>query len=241
MATLSLRGNASLSFSQELELQRWDDHRYYHQSRINQSLHLFSAMSFMSAYVLLFIYPAVAVFVGWLLAMCSRQAGHFFFEPRHYDKVNTASHHHKEAIKVGYNLQRKRLLHGVWALIPVALYCNPSLFGLITPARNASGYLQHVALFWLVLAVAALVLRMSWLCITRNLQTGIVWATKILTDPFHDFRTYLKSPIYLARGQLLDPMEDVPTHPLMKLSSQEEQKAHGDEACGPATREKPVS
>jgi hypothetical protein len=39
--------------------QRWDDHRYYHQSRINQSLHLVSAISFLVAYVLLFVDPAL--------------------------------------------------------------------------------------------------------------------------------------------------------------------------------------
>ena len=33
-------------FFNELKVQRWDDHRYYHHSRINQSLHFFSAMSF---------------------------------------------------------------------------------------------------------------------------------------------------------------------------------------------------
>ena len=31
----------------ELAVQRWDDHRYYHHSRINQSLHLLSACSFL--------------------------------------------------------------------------------------------------------------------------------------------------------------------------------------------------
>ena len=30
-------------FLQTLKTQRWDDHRYYHQSRINQSLHFVSA------------------------------------------------------------------------------------------------------------------------------------------------------------------------------------------------------
>ena len=30
------------SFRQALHTQRWDDHRYYHHSRINQSLHLLS-------------------------------------------------------------------------------------------------------------------------------------------------------------------------------------------------------
>src|SRR5262245_29217970 len=35
------------TFLKELATQRWDDHRYYHHSRINQSLHLLSAMSFL--------------------------------------------------------------------------------------------------------------------------------------------------------------------------------------------------
>jgi len=30
-------------FLEELRQQRWDDHRFYHQSRVNQTLHLFSA------------------------------------------------------------------------------------------------------------------------------------------------------------------------------------------------------
>ena len=38
----------------ELAVQRWDDHRYYHHSRINQSLHFVSASSFLCAYALLF-------------------------------------------------------------------------------------------------------------------------------------------------------------------------------------------
>ena len=39
------------SFLESLKVQRWDDHRYYHHSRINQSLHLLSALSFLCAYV----------------------------------------------------------------------------------------------------------------------------------------------------------------------------------------------
>ena len=45
-------------FLTALATQRWDDHRYYHHSRINQSLHLVSALSFLCAYVLLFVDPA---------------------------------------------------------------------------------------------------------------------------------------------------------------------------------------
>lgn len=64
----------------ELATQRWDDHRFYHHSRINQCLHLLSAVSFLVAYVLLFIDPAAAAILGWCVSMTSRQAGHFFFE-----------------------------------------------------------------------------------------------------------------------------------------------------------------
>src|SRR5215813_466204 len=104
------------SFLQALEIQRWDDHRYYHHSRINQALHLLSAISFVCAYVLLFYSPVAAVLVAWLIGMTSRQIGHFFFEPKTYDEVNQATHEHKEDIKVGYNLQRKVVLMSIWAL-----------------------------------------------------------------------------------------------------------------------------
>ena len=62
-----------------LHTQRWDDHRYYHQSRINQALHLVSALSFLVAYVFLFIDPVISAMVAWLVAMTTRQIGHFFF------------------------------------------------------------------------------------------------------------------------------------------------------------------
>ena len=68
-------------FLQALATQRWDDHRYYHHSRINQTLHLLSALSFLVAYVLLFVDPALAALLAWCVSMTTRQAGHFFFEP----------------------------------------------------------------------------------------------------------------------------------------------------------------
>ena len=39
----------------------------------------------------------------------------------------------------------------------------------------------------------------------KDIQTGLVWAAKILTDPFHDIVLYHKAPLYLLQGQLLDP------------------------------------
>ena len=46
-----------LGFFAELREQRWDDHRLYHHSRINQSLHLLSALSFLTSYALLAVEP----------------------------------------------------------------------------------------------------------------------------------------------------------------------------------------
>ena len=48
-------------FTTALRVQRWDDHRYYHQSRINQALHLVSALSFLAAYILLFFDPVLSL------------------------------------------------------------------------------------------------------------------------------------------------------------------------------------
>jgi len=198
-----------LSFREELHKQRWDDHRYYHHSRINQSLHLLSASCFLTAYVLLIVNPGVAALLGWLLAMTSRQIGHFFFEPKTYDEVNSATHEHKEEIKVGYNLFRKRVLQSAWALTPFVLWINPTFFGLLTAHTNWDTFLYNLSILWIWLAVIALVLRTVHLFFIYNVQTGLVWATKILTDPFHDFKIYFKSPLYLLRGELIDPMYDV--------------------------------
>jgi len=194
------------TFNEALRIQRWDDHRYYHHSRINQSLHFVSAISFLFAYVMVFKDPAVSALVGWLLAMTSRQIGHFFFEPKDYDEVNGLSHDAKEAIKVGYNLRRKVVLLSVWAVSPLVLLAVPSLGGLVEPHSDWEGYVHNLALVWLALGVAGLLFRTVQLFFVRGVQTGLVWATKILTDPFHDLKLYARSPLHLVRGELMDPM-----------------------------------
>ncbi len=197
------------TFSEELHAQRWDDHRLYHHSRINQSLHLLSATCFIVTYALLLVDPTTAALLGWVIAMCSRQIGHFFFEPKAYDAVNNATFEHKEDIKVGYNLHRKRVLHGLWALTPIALYFEPRLFGLFDAHQNWDQFFYNLMLLWIYLAVAALVFRTVQLFFISDVRTGLVWATKILTDPFHDFKIYMKSPWYLLQGELIDPMYHV--------------------------------
>lgn len=194
------------TFMQALYVQRWDDHRYYHHSRINQTLHLISASSFIISYILLFIDPAAAALMAWLVSMVSRQSGHFFFEPKGYDHVNQATHEHKEDIKVGYNLKRKVVLMVVWAASPVVLFLQPTLFGLVAPYSDVAGFTHQLGMIWLYVGMGGLLFRTFHLFFIKDIQTGIVWLTKILTDPFHDVKLYYRAPLYLMRGELIDPM-----------------------------------
>src|SRR6478752_5567256 len=100
------------NYLEQLRVQRWDDHRFYHHSRINQSLHFVSAISFMIGYVMMFFDPLMSALIGGLLF----RTVHLFF-----------------------------------------IY---------------------------------------------NVETGLVWMTKIITDPFNDFMLYRKAPIALLRGEL---------------------------------------
>lgn len=192
-------------FLRQLKTQRWDDHRYYHHSRINQSLHFVSAISFLVAYALLFIDPAMAALIGWLVSMTTRQSGHFFFEPLGYDEVNQATQEHKEAIKVGYNLRRKLVLIAIWAAAPVLLWLDPALLGYFTPHTSWEGFMRHVGELWLIVGVGGLVFRTIHLFFIKDVMAGLVWMTKILTDPFHDIMLYYKAPLALLRGELIEP------------------------------------
>jgi len=194
-----------MTFTEALREQRWDDHRYYHHNRVNQALHLVSALTFITAYALLWPQPALAVLLAWLIAMPSRQIGHFFFEPHTYDEVNQATHEHKEEIKVGYNLFRKTVLLTIWAVSPALLLASPSLFGLLAPAADWRGIADNVAIIWIVVGVGAVVFRSVQLMFLRDVQTGLVWATKIVTDPFHDVKLYHRAPLQVLRGEWMEP------------------------------------
>src|SRR2546426_1914715 len=105
---------------------------------------------------MMFVDPAMAALIGWLVAMTSRQIGHFFFEPRDYDVVNQATHEYKEEIKVGYNLRRKVVLMTIWALSPLPLYFDPTFFGIFTPHANTMEFVRHVAQIWLAIGIGGL-------------------------------------------------------------------------------------
>ena len=192
------------TFFEALKIQRFDDHRYYHHSRINQSLHFISAISFVVAYAFLLIDPVISALIAWLVSMTTRQSGHFFFEPLGYDEINQATQEHKEEIKVGYNLNRKIVLLSIWAILPMVLYVEPGLFGMIEPWDTLTEWVRQVGAAWLILGVAGLLFRTIHLFFLKDVQTGLVWMTKIITDPFHDIVLYHKAPLYLLKGELMD-------------------------------------
>ena len=189
------------NFREQLNEQRWDDHRFYHHSLVNQSLHFVSACTFLCAYALAFRDPALASLLGWGVAMTSRQCGHFFFEPKGYDRVNQVTHAYKEEVKLGYNLARKWVFMGIWAASPLLLLIDPTLFGLFTPAQGWLGFARHVGLVWLAIGIGGLLFRTVQLFFIHDVETGLVWAAKIVTDPINDIRLYHKAPLRLLKGE----------------------------------------
>ena len=139
--------------------------------------------------------------------MVSRQVGHFFFEPKGYDEVNQATHEYKEAIKVGYNLQRKVVLLAIWALSPVVLCFDPTLFGLFEPSdRHRRLRARHVGMMWLVdrRRRAAVPHRPPVLSAGRADRSRLDDQDPDRPVPRH-LKLYYKAPLHLLRGELIDP------------------------------------
>jgi hypothetical protein len=78
------------------------------------------------------------------------------------------------------------------------------LFGLIETWETWTELTRQIGGAWLILGVAGLLFRTIHLFFIKDIQTGLVWMTKILTDPFHDIVLYHKAPLYLLRGELID-------------------------------------
>ena len=81
-------------------------------------------------------------------------------------------------------------MHAVWALAPLVLWLDPTFFGLFSAHTSGAGFVRHVGEIWLVVGVGALLFRTVQLFFLKDVQTGLVWATKILTDPFNDAMIY---------------------------------------------------
>jgi len=120
--------------------------------------------------------------------------------------VNDATHEYKESVKVGYNLRRKVVLHVIWILSPLPLYFHPTFFGMARPWESGWQFFHQLGMCWLFIGAAGVILRSVQLFFIRDLQTGLVWAVKILTDPLHDIKLYYRAPVRLLRGEFDDRM-----------------------------------
>ena len=88
-----------------------------------------------------------------------------------------------------------------------------SFFGIFTPHADSFELITHVGELWLVVGLAGIAFRVVQLFVLKDLRTGLVWATKIATDPFHDIKLYHRAPIELLRRQpaaqvLCDEIDD---------------------------------
>ncbi len=104
------------------------------------------------------------------------------------------------------------MLLTIWAAVPVVLWAQPTFFGLFSSTLGTQDFLRHMCQIWLGLGLAALLFRTIQLFFTQSVMTGMVWFTKIVTDPFHDVKLYFRAPLYVLRGERIDPMEDVAHH-----------------------------
>jgi len=196
-----------MTFIQQLRQQPWSGHRFYQHNRVNQFLHLLSGLSFLISYMVLFVNPVLAIMLGWPLAMALRQAGYCFFDPKNADKVTPSSYEHKESAGVSYGLLRKVILINIYLASLIILLLDSSFFDLLEVAQNADGYLNNTSDIWLLLIAGAIVFRATQVFFIIGFQSGLVWAYRILSDPFYDVFIYYKSPYYLLKGEMTDGYE----------------------------------
>jgi len=90
----------------------------------------------------------------------------------------------------------------------MVLYFDPTVLGLFQPHSGTKEFVRYMGEIWLFLGIGGLIFRTVQLCFIRDVQTGLVWATKILTDPFHDIKLYYKAPLRLLRHEMFDDMDD---------------------------------
>ena len=164
-----------------------------------------------------------AALIGWLVAMTTRQAGHFFFEPQGLRRLNQATPRaqgrDQGRLQSAAQGRADDDLGAVAAVRSISIRpCSASSSRTRPPASSSA----TSALIWLVVGVGGLLFRTVHLFFIKDVQTGLVWTTKILTDPFHDIMLYYKAPLYLLRGELIDP--------------QHAQHDDDDESCTDPTR-----
>ena len=129
-------------FLETLRIQRWDDHRYYHHSRINQSLHLVERVQLPVAYVLLFKDPR---------GRAVRLAGGddqpadrpLLLRAEGLRRVNQATHEYKEADQGRLQPAPQGRAAGDLGAVAAGL-CRSDAVRPVPRQRRKSGFVRHV-------------------------------------------------------------------------------------------------
>ena len=96
----------------------------------------------------------------------------------------------------------------IWALSPLLLLVDPTLFGALKAARSTVELVHNIGYIWFVVGAGGFMFRIVQLILTKDAMTAAVWAAKILTDPFHDIALYYKSPLHLRQKADLRQFHD---------------------------------
>lgn len=172
----------------EVMRRKADDHHASHNDVVNQVLHLVSSSVFIGCYALIFTHMTLAMWCG-LGALFLRQFGHAVLEPPCHDQ---------EATLLGFNTRKKTLivlgyvLVLAWHLVQAGAWTWSAL----TPLMAVVAYQWWL---WTLLVVGGRVVYLTWV---YNLRTALIWAIKLLTDPFTDIGAYLASPAGVYRAVL---------------------------------------
>ena len=102
----------------------------------------------------------------------------------------------------------KIILFVAWLSVPALLWISPTFFGLFS-AFDGSSFLDRLGILWLGACFRRIASSDTLALRDPKRSDGVVWFTKILTDPFHDVTMYYKAPVWLLKGQWMDPMEHV--------------------------------
>lgn len=93
------------------------------------------------------------------------------------------------------------MLLALWAASPLLLVVDPTLLGMFTPHAGAAELISHVGELWLAVGLGGIAFRSVQLFVLKDFRTGLVWATKIATDPFHDITLYYRAPLELLTSR----------------------------------------
>lgn len=189
------------AFIKEIQFQLQQDHDYYHNSLMNQSLHLFSGCLNITSMIILVSASFDQAMLLFLFSWTVRQSGHFFFEPKDFDEKANKTFEQKEEEKIGANLERKRFMIGGLVLSLIGFLLLPDKLMAIA---NTFGYQTQEAFNALMFCsfsvfIASWVLRALWLITFHGPLRGLSWFFKILYDPINDIVLYKGSPIKLLK------------------------------------------